>query len=30
VGKSGLGGFMHHASGGPLDIKRWLLAHEQR
>jgi len=30
VGKSGLGGFMHHASGSPLDIKRWLLAHEQR
>jgi len=28
VGKSGLGGFMHHASGSPLDIKRWLLAHE--
>lgn len=30
VGKAGLGGFAHHASGGPLDIKRWLLAHEQR
>ena len=30
VGRSGLGGFMRHASGGPLDIKRWLLAHEQR
>ncbi|HEY8887375.1 MAG TPA: methylated-DNA--[protein]-cysteine S-methyltransferase [Gallionella sp.] len=30
VGKSGLGGFMHHASGESLDIKRWLLAHEQR
>jgi methylated-DNA-[protein]-cysteine S-methyltransferase len=30
VGKSGLGGFMRHASGVPLDIKRWLLAHEQR
>jgi methylated-DNA-[protein]-cysteine S-methyltransferase len=29
VGKSGLGGFMRHASGDPLDIKRWLLAHEQ-
>ncbi len=28
VGKGGLGGFAHHASGGPLDIKRWLLAHE--
>jgi methylated-DNA-[protein]-cysteine S-methyltransferase len=30
VSKSGLGGFMRHASGTPLDIKRWLLAHEQR
>ncbi len=30
VGKNGLGGFMRHASGDPLDIKRWLLAHEQR
>ena len=30
VGKSGLGGFMRHASGSPLDIKRWLLAHERR
>jgi len=30
VGKSGLGGFMKHGSGDPLDIKRWLLAHEQR
>ena len=30
VGKAGLGGFMKHASGNPLDIKRWLLAHEQR
>lgn len=29
VGKSGLGGFMRHANGAPLDIKRWLLAHEQ-
>ena len=28
VGKTGLGGFMHHASGKSLDIKRWLLAHE--
>ena len=28
VGKSGLGGFMGHASGASLDIKRWLLAHE--
>ncbi|MBI5428977.1 MAG: methylated-DNA--[protein]-cysteine S-methyltransferase [Nitrosomonadales bacterium] len=30
VGKAGLGGFMRHASGDALDIKRWLLAHEQR
>lgn len=30
VGKAGLGGFMHHASGDPVEIKRWLLAHEQR
>ena len=30
VGKSGLGGFMRHSSGASLDIKRWLLAHEQR
>ena len=30
VGKSGLGGFMGHVSGVSLDIKRWLLAHEQR
>jgi methylated-DNA-[protein]-cysteine S-methyltransferase len=30
VGKSGLGGFMRDASGESLDIKRWLLAHEQR
>ena len=29
VGKAGLGGLMKHASGDPLDIKRWLLAHEQ-
>jgi methylated-DNA-[protein]-cysteine S-methyltransferase len=28
VGKAGLGGFMQHASGDPLDIKRWLLMHE--
>jgi methylated-DNA-[protein]-cysteine S-methyltransferase len=28
VGKSGMGGFMHHSSGYALDIKRWLLAHE--
>jgi len=30
VAKAGLGGFMQHASGDSLDIKRWLLAHEQR
>jgi methylated-DNA-[protein]-cysteine S-methyltransferase len=30
VGKAGLGGFMRQASGDALDIKRWLLAHEQR
>ena len=30
VGKAGLGGFMRHASGDPLNIKRWLLAHERR
>ena len=29
VGKAGLGGFMHHSGGRALDIKRWLLAHEQ-
>ena len=29
VGKSGLGGFMRHTNGMPMDIKRWLLAHEQ-
>ena len=29
VGKIGLGGFMRHASGESLDIKRWLLKHEQ-
>jgi len=28
VGKSGMGGFMHHSGGYALDIKRWLLAHE--
>jgi len=28
VGKAGLGGFARHTSGAPLDIKRWLLAHE--
>jgi methylated-DNA-[protein]-cysteine S-methyltransferase len=30
VAASGLGGFMHSASGAPLDVKTWLLAHEQR
>jgi methylated-DNA-[protein]-cysteine S-methyltransferase len=30
VSKSGLGGFMHRADNGALDIKRWLLAHERR
>lgn len=30
VGKAGLGGFMHRADAGALDIKRWLLAHERR
>jgi methylated-DNA-[protein]-cysteine S-methyltransferase len=30
VSKAGLGGFMHRADDGALDIKRWLLAHEQR
>ncbi len=29
LGKAGLGGFMKHAGGAPLDIKRWLLAHER-
>lgn len=29
VGKTGLGGFMQHADGDSLDIKRWLLAHEK-
>lgn len=28
VSKTGTGGFMRHASGDPLDIKRWLLMHE--
>lgn len=28
VSSSGLGGFMHAASGAPLDIKAWLLRHE--
>lgn len=30
VSRSGLGGFAKHVSGELLDIKRWLLAHEQR
>lgn len=30
VGKSALGGFMKHAGGESLAIKRWLLEHEQR
>ena len=29
LGKTGLGGFMKHGSGAPLEIKRWLLAHER-
>ncbi len=29
VGKNSLGGFMRHAEGQELDIKRWLLTHEQ-
>jgi len=29
VGKTGLGGFMKHAEGASLDIKRWLLTHER-
>lgn len=28
VAASGLGGFMHAASGAPLDVKAWLLTHE--
>jgi methylated-DNA-[protein]-cysteine S-methyltransferase len=28
LGKDGLGGFMNHSDGGPLQIKRWLLEHE--
>ena len=28
VGRNGLGGFMQHAEGESLDIKRWLLVHE--
>jgi methylated-DNA-[protein]-cysteine S-methyltransferase len=29
VAASGLGGFMHASTGAPLDVKTWLLAHEQ-
>lgn len=29
VAKNGLGGFMNHNAGDPLDTKRWLLRHEQ-
>ena len=29
VGKASLGGFMHHSGGYALDIKRWLLVHEE-
>lgn len=28
VAAGGLGGFMHASRGAPLDVKRWLLAHE--
>lgn len=28
VAQKSAGGFMHHASGAPLDIKQWLLQHE--
>lgn len=30
VAAAGLGGFMHSRAAFPLDIKRWLLAHEAR
>jgi methylated-DNA-[protein]-cysteine S-methyltransferase len=30
VSKAGLGGFMHRADSGALDIKQWLLTHERR
>lgn len=30
VSAHGLGGFMHAASGAPLDIKAWLLRHESK
>ncbi|OGU22065.1 MAG: cysteine methyltransferase [Hydrogenophilales bacterium RIFOXYD1_FULL_62_11] len=29
VAANGLGGFMHAAAGAPLDVKTWLLVHEQ-
>ena len=29
IAANGLGGFMHAASGAPLDIKAWLLRHER-
>lgn len=28
LGSRGMGGFMNHSDGGPLQIKRWLLEHE--
>lgn len=28
LGSQGIGGFMSHGEGGPLQIKRWLLEHE--
>jgi methylated-DNA-[protein]-cysteine S-methyltransferase len=28
LARNGLGGFMNHAAGKPLQIKRWLLEHE--
>ena len=30
VSKIGLGGFAHHRDGYELDIKRWMMTHEQR
>jgi methylated-DNA-[protein]-cysteine S-methyltransferase len=30
VSKTGMGGFAHHRDGYELEIKRWLLTHEQR
>jgi methylated-DNA-[protein]-cysteine S-methyltransferase len=29
VARGGVGGFAHHAAGFHIDVKRWLLAHEQ-